>query len=109
MKEFYTVTEAAERLGVSRQAIYGWIHMGWIDYSEPGKLSASDLEVQRQRMVHDAWDGYMKAASVEPLSYEVKYPGGGEKFLLDLAALSEARERQMNEATVENSGSGLWS
>ena len=67
MKEFYTVTEAAERLGVSRQAIYGWIHMGWIDYSEPGKLSASDLEDQRHRMVKDAWLSYTKAADVQPL------------------------------------------
>ena len=80
MKEFYTVTEAAERLGVSRQAIYGWIHMGWILYAN-GVLMARDLETQRKRMLEEAWDAYWKVKDIEPLAPE---------------------------ATVENTGTILW-
>jgi excisionase family DNA binding protein len=55
----YTTSEAAKRIGVSRQTLYSWIERGYVDAPKPLKIGGGSIrlwsmaEIQRARKFKD--------------------------------------------------------
>lgn len=74
MKEFYTKSEAARALQISRQAVHQAVAKGRIAIDDDGMLAVDDLEQWRIARIKEAADTLHERQDVPNLMGDVRTP-----------------------------------